>query len=264
MKTSRAPGRVSLPRALSKLGIASRSQAVRLIEQGAVAVNGKAESNTHRWIDLNRDRIVLKDQVLQKRAFRYLVLNKPPGFVTTRSDERGQRTVFDLLGAQGEGISPVGRLDKETGGLLLFTNDHQLANLLTSPESNFRKTYIADLDRPIREKDLLLLAGGLDIEIEGRAHRTKPAEVSQVHAGRVEISITEGKNRQIRRMMDSLGYEVVTLRRIAVGPLKLGDLPEGGSRELSGEEVQELRRAVHPHRPEGKKRGVDRRYKKRL
>jgi 23S rRNA pseudouridine2605 synthase len=230
-----------------------------LIEQGAVSVNRKVESNPHRWIDLNRDRIELKDQVLEQRAFRYILLNKPPGFVTTRSDERGQKTVFDLLGEKGEGVSPVGRLDKETAGLLLFTNDHQFANLLTSPDSNIRKTYIANLDRPIGGKDLLLLSRGLDVEINGSTHRTKPADVSQVLPGALEISITEGKNRQIRRMIDSLGYEVVSLQRIAVGPLKLGDLPEGETRELSIDEVRELRVAIQPLRPEGKKRSIDRR-----
>lgn len=259
MKTSRAPGRVSLPRALSKLGIASRSQAIRLIERGAVCVNRKVESNPHRWIDLNRDHIELRNQVLEHREFRYLLLNKPRGFVTTGSDERGQKTVFDLLGEKGEGMSPVGRLDKETAGLLLFTNDHQLANLLTSPESNTRKTYIANLDRPIAEKDLLLLSRGVDIEIKGSAYRTKPAQVSQLPSGRLEISITEGKNRQIRRMLDSLGYEVVSLQRIAVGPLKLGDLPEGESRELSIDEVQELREGIRPPVSEGKKHRTGRR-----
>jgi len=250
---------VSLPRALSKLGVASRSQAIRLIERGAVSVNRKVESNPHRWIDLKRDRIELKDQVPERPAFRYLLLNKPPGVVTTISDERGRKTVFNLLAAKGEGISPVGRLDKESSGLLLFTNDHQFANLLTSPESGIPKTYLASLDRPIGEKDLLGLARGLDIEIKGITHRTKPAQVSQVLPGRVEISITEGKNRQIRRMFGSLGYEVVALQRISVGPLKLGDMREGESRELSIEEVQRLRDAVRPLRSGRKKPGIGRR-----
>ncbi|MGA3243805.1 MAG: pseudouridine synthase [Bacteroidota bacterium] len=253
MKTSRAPGRVSLPRALSKLGIASRSQAIRLIEGGAVIVNRTVESNPHRWIDLNRDRIELKNQVLERRAFRYLLLNKPCGVVTTGSDERGQKTVFDLLGEKGEGLSPVGRLDKETSGLLLFTNDHQLANFLTSPESSYRKTYIAVVDRQVGREDLLLLSRGVDIEIKGSTYRTKPAEISQPISAKLEISITEGKNRQIRRMLDALGYEVVSLQRIAVGPLKLGDLPEAGTRDLSGDEVQELKKAIRPKRSEARK-----------
>jgi 23S rRNA pseudouridine2605 synthase len=259
MKTSRAPGRVSLPRALSKLGIASRSQAIRLIEDGVVSVNRAVELNPHRWIDLNRDRIELKNQVLGQQAFRYLLLNKPRGSVTTRSDERGQKTVFDLLGGKGEGMSPVGRLDKETSGLLLFTNDHQFANLLTSPESNTPKMYVASLDRPIREKDLLLLSRGIGIEIKGKSHQTKPAEVSQPLPGKLQISITEGKNKQIRRMLESLGYEVVSLQRIAIGPLKLGDLPEGESRELSMDELRELRKAMNTHLSVGKKRQIGRR-----
>ena len=256
MKTSRAPGRVSLPRALSKLGIASRSQALRLIADGAVTVNRKVESNPHRWIDLNRDRIELKNQVLERRAFRYLLLNKPCGVVTTSSDERGQKTVFDLLGEKGEGMSPVGRLDKETSGLLLFTNDHQLANFLTSPESGYRKTYIAAVDRQISKEDLLVLSRGVDIEIKGSTYRTKPAEVSQPLPGTLEISITEGKNRQIRRMLESLGYEVASLQRIGVGTLKLGDLPEGGTQELSADEVQELRKGIRPHRSEARKPSI--------
>ena len=253
MKTSRGPGRVSLPRALSKLGIASRSEAIRLIADGVVSVNKKVESNPHRWIDLNHDRIELKNQLLKRRAFRYLLLNKPVGLVTTRLDERGQKTVFDLLGDKGEGMSPVGRLDKETAGLLLFTNDHQLANLLTSPESNFQKTYVANLDRPISKEDSLFLSRGMDIEIKGTSYRTKPALVSQPVPGTLEISITEGKNKQIRRMLDSLGYEIVSLRRIAEGTLKLGNLQEGETRELSTDEVQELRQATHSSLPEPRK-----------
>ncbi len=253
MKTSRGPGRVSLPRALSKLGIASRSEAMRLIADGAVSVNKKVESNPHRWVDLNHDRIELKNQLLKRRAFRYLLLNKPLGLVTTRSDERGQKTVFDLLGDKGEGMSPVGRLDKETAGLLLFTNDHQLSNLLTSPESNFQKTYVAKLDRPISKEDSLRISRGMDIEIKGTSYRTKPALISQPVPGTLEISITEGKNKQIRRMLDSLGYEIVSLRRIAEGSLKLGSLQEGETRELSTDEVQELKQATHSTLPAPRK-----------
>jgi pseudouridine synthase len=147
----------------------------------------------------------------------------------------------------------VGRLDKETSGLLLFTNDHQLANFLTSPESSYRKTYIAVVDRQVGREDLLLLSRGVDIEIKGSTYRTKPAEISQPISAKLEISITEGKNRQIRRMLDALGYEVVSLQRIAVGPLKLGDLPEAGTRDLSGDEVQELKKAIRPKRSEARK-----------
>src|SRR5271157_5646693 len=120
MKTSHAAGRVSLPRAISKLGFASRSQANRLIEEGSVRVNNKVELNPHRWVDINGDRIEIQSQTLQREAFRYLVLHKPRGVVTTSSDELGSQTVFDVLGDKSKGLKPVGRLDKETTGLLLF------------------------------------------------------------------------------------------------------------------------------------------------
>jgi 23S rRNA pseudouridine2605 synthase len=254
MKTSRGPGRVSLPRALSKLGFASHAEALRLIQSGVVSVNKKKELNPHRWVDLKRDVMEVKSEPVQRQAFRYILLHKPKGFVTTRSDERGQATVFELLGERGKGLSPVGRLDKETTGLLLFTNDHQLANRVTSPDTNLPKTYVADLDRPLDRKDLASLTNGVPIRIEGRTSRTKPAQVAQVAAGNVEISISEGKNRQIRRMLEELGYSVLSLRRISVGPLDLGELEEGNYRELMSPEIASLRDAVRPPAPPRKRR----------
>ncbi len=252
MKTSRGPGRVSLPRALSKMGFASRTQALHLIQSGVVSVNKKLESNPHRWVDLERDVIEVKREAVQRRAFRYLLLHKPKGFVTTRSDERGQATVFELLGEGSRGLSPVGRLDKETTGLLLFTNDHQLANRITSPETDLPKTYVADLDRPLEQKDLVSLTNGVPIWIGSRSVRTRPARAIQLTAANIEISISEGKNRQIRRMLESLGYEVLRLRRVSVGPLHLGGLPEGHFRELSNQEIKSLKDAVRSRRLTGK------------
>ncbi|MCX6135545.1 MAG: pseudouridine synthase [Ignavibacteriales bacterium] len=254
MKTSRAAGRVTLPRALSKLGIASRTQALGLIEKGLVSVNGKIEVNPHRWVDMSGDRIELENQLVKRKSFRYLALHKPPGFVTTRSDERGQETVFDLLGESGEGLSAIGRLDKDSSGLLLFTNDHQLANMLTSPESDIQKKYYVCLDRPIGRKELILITDGIDLRIEGHPHHTKPAQASQLSPGILEFSITEGKNRQIRRMMESIGYEVMSLKRISVGSLQLGGLREGEFRDLSAEEVQLLRTGLRRSNPAEHKR----------
>jgi pseudouridine synthase len=219
---------------------------MRLIQSGVVSVNKKLEPNPHRWIDLKRDVIEVRSEAVQRHAFRYLLLHKPKGFVTTRSDELGQATVFELLGEKGQGLSPVGRLDKETTGLLLFTNDHQLANRITSPDTDLPKTYIAALDRPLEQKDHASLTGGVHIRIGGRTVRTKPAQAAQATAGRLEISISEGKNRQIRRMLEELGYEVESLQRISVGPLKLGDLAEGHFREMTNEEIALLRDAVRP------------------
>ncbi len=244
MKTSHGPGRVSLPRAISKLGFASRSQAVRLILSGNVSVNTRVELNPHRWVDLERDAIEIDNRALKPQAFRYILLHKPGGFVTTRVDEHGKRTVFELLGERGEGLSAVGRLDKDTTGFLLFTNDHQLANRLTSPDSGVQKTYVAALDRPLEPKDLSVLSEGVDIQLKGTRHRTKSAVVIQKDSAETEISITEGKNRQIRRMLGERGYEVQSLRRISLGPLELGNLAEGDSRELSANEVADLRESV--------------------
>ena len=246
MITSRGPGRVSLPRALSKLGFASRAEALRLIQSGVVSVNKKLELNPHRWIDLKHDVIEVRSETVKRQVFRYLLLHKPRGFVTTRSDERGQATVFELLGEKGHGLSPVGRLDKETTGLLLFTNDHQLANRITSPETDLPKTYVAALDRPMERKDHASLTEGVHIRVGGRTVRTKPAQATWFTDGNIEISISEGKNRQIRKMLEELGYGVMSLRRVTVGPLELGELPEGQFRELSSQEIASLKDAVRP------------------
>jgi 23S rRNA pseudouridine2605 synthase len=259
MKTSRGPGRVTLPRALSKLGLSSRSQALRLIEEGLVSVNKTVERNPHRWVDIDHDRIEVSNQLVKRSAFRYILLNKPAGFVTTNSDERGQRTVYDVLGSAGKGLSAAGRLDKESTGLLLFTDDHQLANTLTSPGSDFLKTYVVILDRPIAGKDLLHLGHGVDIEINGKIHRTKSASVSQTTPGTLEIGITEGKNRQVSRMMSALGYEVISLRRISLGTLRLGELQEGQFRELTTEEVRVLKGVKKPVLVKKKPRSMKRR-----
>jgi 23S rRNA pseudouridine2605 synthase len=244
MKTSRAPGRVSLPRAISKLGFASRAEACRLIANGSVRVNKKVVVNLHRWVDIENDRIEVQSQTLKREAFRYVVLHKPKGVVTTNSDERGERTVFDVLGEKSRGLSPVGRLDKDTTGLLLFTNDHQLANQVTSPERGLQKTYVAGIDRPIRDMDLLTLSHGMEIRAEGREVVTKPARVVVRKSREVEISITEGKNRQIRKMFKELGYDVTSLRRVSVGPILLKELVEGESRELTSEELHLLKSAL--------------------
>jgi 23S rRNA pseudouridine2605 synthase len=244
MKTSHAPGRVSLPRAISKLGYSSRSQACRLIEAGSVRVNNKVELNLHRWVDIENDRIEIQSQTLKREAFRYVVLHKPRGVVTTSADEHGGRTVFDVLGEIGKGLKPVGRLDKETTGLLLFTNDHQLANRVTSPEVGLSKTYIVTIDRPMRDEDLQTLSEGMEIRTEGKDVVTKPARIAVRQPLQIEISITEGKNRQVRKMLEELGYEVTSLRRIAVGPLQLRDLVEGENRQLSSEEVSALKSAL--------------------
>ncbi|MEX2088889.1 MAG: pseudouridine synthase, partial [Bacteroidota bacterium] len=209
MKTSRSPNRVSLPRALSKLGFASRTTANKLIADGSVLVNGQVELNPHRWVNLQSDRIAVAGTELVKTERRYVILNKPPGVVTTASDERGRTTVVDLLGEEGTGIAPVGRLDKETSGLILLTNDNELANFLTSPESGLPKTYAVVVDKKVDREDLSRLRQGISITVNGQEYRTKPAETRLMDRHAVELTITEGKNRQVRKMFEELGYQIV-------------------------------------------------------
>jgi pseudouridine synthase len=215
-----------------------------LIKEGRVAVNGRIITNPHAWVQLNRDTISLEGKTVFQQVFRYLLFNKPAGVTTTRSDERGNTTVYDLLGTTAQGLSPVGRLDKDTSGLLLFTNDHQLANALTDPNSGISKTYQVVLDAPPTHQDIQALAKGVTITVDGQPYKTKPAVVTQRAARQVEITIREGKNRQIRKMFAALGYHVVSLHRTHIGPLSLGSLKVGESRFLTGEEIRELREAL--------------------
>lgn len=264
MRTSRGPGRVTLPRAISKLGYASRTQAESLVVNGDVKVNGAVERNPHCWVDLVRDRIEVSERTLERHSFRYRMVNKPAGFVTSRSDERGARTVFDLLDGQSEGVLAVGRLDKESTGLLLFTNDHHFADRVTSPETGLYKTYRVVLDRAIDQGDVESLEGGVSIRVEGRDIETRPALVRRLKEREIEISIREGKNRQIRRMLEELSYEVAGLQRIAIGPLQLGSLPEGSVRDITSEELRMLKDAAQPKRELTPSPGGERKSKKVL
>lgn len=242
MRTSHRPHQVSLQRALSKLGVCSRSQAAPLIQAGRVSVNGRVEANPNRWINLQQDKIEVDGSVLTKeKEYRYLLFHKPTGVVTTRSDERGRVAVFDLLGDSGKGLFPVGRLDKDTTGLLLLTNDHQLNEMLTNPNSNVPKSYTVVVDSPLTEKNLRALEDGVEIEIRGREYKTRQAQVKRVNPTTIEVTITEGKNRQLRRMLDALGYGVVLLHRRSMGTLQLGSLKEGDFRELTSAELKSLK-----------------------
>ncbi|HXG37411.1 MAG TPA: pseudouridine synthase [Bacteroidota bacterium] len=249
MKTSRGPHRVSLPRALSKLGYASRAQAFFLIREGRVAVNGRIVTNPHAWVQLNKDTIALEGKEVFQKEFRYLVFHKPAGVTTTRSDERGNTTVYDLLGETARGLSPVGRLDKDTSGLLLFTNDHQLANALTDPDLGIPKTYHVVLHSSPSSLDIQRLSKGVTITVDGKPYKTKPALVTKRSAREVEITIHEGKNRQLRKMFAALGYDVNSLQRTHIGPLSLGTLKEGKSRPLTEEEVRQLRTVLKKSSP---------------
>lgn len=231
---------VTLARALSKLGYSSRSQARSLIASGRVSVDGRVVRDPDRWIDLRSAKVGLDGDTIRKKRHIYLALHKPAGYVTTRSDERARATVYDLLGEKRDWIFPVGRLDRDTSGLLLFTNDTAFGDALTNPDCHVSKTYRVRLDRPLAEPDARRMESGMLLD-----ERTKlrPATVARVPGSETEVEVTidEGKNRQIRRMCESLGYGIESLHRTRIGSLELGTLAAGKTRMLGKAEVDALR-----------------------
>jgi 23S rRNA pseudouridine2605 synthase len=234
--------RVTLPRALSKLGFCSRTQAEALITQGRVTVAGRVVTDPETWIDLAETALAVDGRPVVAEAPVYLMLNKPRGLVTTRHDPEGRPTVYDCLsGVEHTHLSPVGRLDKASEGLLLFTNDTQFANALLDPETHVAKTYHVQIDRQADAALLETMARGVihDGDV------LKARRVRQLRAGEknawLEIELDEGRNRHIRRMLEALGVECLRLVRVAIGNLPLGDLEKGAVRPLSETDVRNLR-----------------------
>jgi 23S rRNA pseudouridine2605 synthase len=242
--TGALAGAVSLARALSKFGVCSRREAERWIEAGRVQVGDRVERWPARRIDPRRDRVTVDGRRVGDDTERVvLALNKPAGYLTTRDDPRGRPTVYDLLGDYAGWVFPVGRLDLDTTGLLVLTNDHRLGQRLTDPEHHVPKTYHALVAGVPDEATLAALRGGLTLP-DGAV--TRPAEVSALGSARdergtwLEIVLREGKNRQVRRMCSQVGHDVVALTRVAVGALALGDLGPGEWRQLRPAEVAVL------------------------
>ena len=231
--------RVTLSRALSKRGIASRAEASRLIARGDVRVNGRKVADPGAWVDPVLDSITCGGEKLKPLRRLYVAMNKPAGVVTTRSDEKGRATVYDLLPEGYPWLFPVGRLDMDSSGLLLFTNDTVFGERVTGPAQKVPKSYSVALEHPLDPRGARAMREG--IVLKGGA-RCLPAEVTiDAHdARRCLVVITEGKNRQVRRMFEALGNQVVRLHRLAIGPVTIGDLEEGRVRELSAGEVASL------------------------
>jgi 23S rRNA pseudouridine2605 synthase len=228
--------RVGLARALSKLGYCSRSQAFALIHAGKVAVNGKVERDAERPTNLDRDRIQVESAPVVQAELAYLAVNKPRGVVTTAADEKGRNTVYALLPSELPWVGPVGRLDKASEGLLLMTNDSEWAARITDPGSHLDKRYHVQIAAVPSAKLVERLEQG--VRSEGELLRAKT--VSMLRAGEkhgwLEIVLDEGRNRQIRRILEGLDVEVLRLIRVAIGPLLVGELPKGSWRPLRAEE----------------------------
>lgn len=238
---------VRIQKVLSEQGLCSRRAAEQIILEGRVTLNGRPVSLGDK-MDTARDLLAVDGQPIRipkKTELYYYMLHKPRGYVTTMRDERGRRTVVELMTGAPVRVYPVGRLDMDSEGLLLMTNDGEFANLMAHPSHGISKTYRVTVHPNADEDQLLQLAGGVVLD-DGT--RTLPAAVHTVtdEPGRtvMEITIREGKNRQIRRMCEAVGLQVARLRRISYGPLRLGMLPPGKYRPLTPAELNALRASV--------------------
>jgi 23S rRNA pseudouridine2605 synthase len=239
------PGqRVQLHRAFSKLGWGSRKQAWHWIEAGEVRVDGRTETDPLAWVDLARQRIRWKDRDAAPLRIVTIALHKPRGVVTTRHDERGRKTVYDLLPPDLPWVFPAGRLDADSEGLLILSNDSELSTRLTEPERHVPKVYHVTIRGSPTPDTLKQLRRGIILK-DGP---TRPATVRVLDtlsdSTVVEIVLTEGRNRQIRRMWHALGHRVRRLVRVAIGTFPLGDLAPGACRIL---DATETRRLITPH-----------------
>lgn len=237
--------KIRIQKMIADSGVCSRRKAEQMISQGRVKINGHPvklgdKCGYKDLITIDGERIMIP----RKKNFIYIMMNKPRGYVTTVSDELDRRCVMDLLEDVEERVYPVGRLDRNSEGLLLFTNDGEFANSIMHPSRHISKTYRVTVRPDINDDQLVALSEG--VVIDGK--KTLPASVvvKDKEAGRVVILITikEGRNRQIRKMCEAVGLEVARLKRTAIGPIKLGMLKPGEYRELKPDELRALRNAI--------------------
>lgn len=236
-------GKQRLHKVLANAGIESRRAAEEMILAGRVAVNGRICTTLGTKVDPEQDSITVDGKPIPRRVKKvYLMLNKPPGCITTVSDPQGRPTVMDLV-PHGSRVYPVGRLDANSEGLILLTNDGDFSERLAHPRYSYEKEYHVAVPRTVREEDLQALREGIVID----GGRTAPAQVRVLSSdGKVtwlSMTIHEGRNRQIRRMLHALGYRVERLARVRIGPLWLGSLPRGAYRHLTAAEVRKLKGA---------------------
>jgi len=230
----------TLERVLSKAGLGSRTEARSWIGAGRVRVNGRATQNPDQWIDLDRDHVLFDGKPLENAEKLYLLLYKPKGYITSYKDPDGRPTVYDLLEGLDTWVFPVGRLDLDSSGLLVMTNDSGFAELLTNPHYKVAKTYQVKCSTRVTNEQIDKLRAGVELD-DGP---TRPAEVIRLRDSEkyshLEIRITEGRNRQVRRMVEAIESKVLKLVRVAIGPVRIGTLEVGKWRELTNPERRSL------------------------
>ncbi len=240
-----ADNKIRLQKFLAENGVASRRKSEELIERGKVRVNGHPASLGDK-VDPKKDLVTVSGERVMPLESKniYIMLNKPRGYVTTMSDEMGRKCVAELIEDIEERLFPVGRLDRDSEGLLLFTNDGEFANMMTHPSMHISKTYRVTVKPAANEEQLVEMSSG--VVIDGK--KTMPASIQVLSDSTdrtvFQITIHEGRNRQIRKMCEAVGLEAIRLKRISMGSLKLGTLAVGQYRELKKEEVAALKRAA--------------------
>lgn len=223
-----------LDKFLVECGVGSRKDVKDLVAKGKITVNGKITKSSQEHIELDRDIVMYGEKKLEYKEFRYYMLYKIDGYITATED-KNESTVMELLPewVNTKDLFPVGRLDKDTEGLLFFTNDGKLAHELTSPKKHVEKKYYVILENPISQDEILKLESGVDIG----GYTTMPAKVEKISDNEINISIKEGKFHQVKKMMISVGNKLTYLKRVSFGNLVLGDMKPGEVREISKEDV---------------------------
>ena len=233
---------IRLQKYMALCGVSSRRAAEKMIAEGRVSVNGDVVTEMGTKVDEYADEVRVDGEVITPEAEKhYLAYNKPVGEVTTVSDPEGRATVMDRFEGYPVRLFPVGRLDYDSDGLLLLTNDGELMNRLLHPSREINKAYLAKVSNNLTEEDLVRLARG--VIVNGKM--TSPAKVRLIRrdtfSTTILVTIHEGRNRQVRKMVEAVGHQVVSLRRVGFGPILLGDLPSGCWRRLTDEEVRKLK-----------------------
>ncbi|HEV2499065.1 MAG TPA: pseudouridine synthase [Terriglobia bacterium] len=243
MKGAPSKSAMTLDRVLSRFGVASRSEAQQAIRSGRLKVNGRVIRDPEFWVRPEQDAVHLDGRRLKPARKTCLLFYKPKGVITSHGDPGGRKTVYDCLGDTGQWLFPVGRLDKDTSGLLLITNDTEFADFITNPASGVPKTYRVKTSGLLPDDVIAKLQGGIEMKRGDWAH---PLSVRRLEdRGKytwLEIVLTEGKNREVRRMIEAVGFKVLKLVRTGIGPLTLVGIEVGKWRPLTQAEVSGLKR----------------------